>query len=95
MSVARVDMSAALTPTTTLVAIDDPSGIGAARRRSAEHARAAGTVVFSTHHLAEARRADRVLLLAGEVVADRRCWVPPERRRVGLVLAVVGDDVSH
>ena len=42
MSVARVDMSAALTPTTTQVAIDDPSGIGAARRRSAEHARAAG-----------------------------------------------------
>lgn len=27
-------------------------------------------VVFSTHHLDEARRADRVILLAGEVVAD-------------------------
>jgi iron complex transport system ATP-binding protein len=28
------------------------------------------TVVFSTHHLAEARRADRVMLLAGCVLAD-------------------------
>jgi ABC-type Mn2+/Zn2+ transport system ATPase subunit len=29
-----------------------------------------GTVVFSTHHLAEARRADRVMLMAGCVLAD-------------------------
>jgi len=36
----------------------------------AEHARSGGTVVFSTHHLAEARRADRVLLMAGCVLAD-------------------------
>lgn len=35
-----------------------------------EHAAAGGTVVFSTHHLGEARRADRVLLLAGCVLAD-------------------------
>ncbi|MAT03474.1 MAG: Mn2+/Zn2+ ABC transporter ATP-bidning protein [Acidimicrobiaceae bacterium] len=28
------------------------------------------TVVFSTHHLAEARRADRVMLLAGCILAD-------------------------
>jgi ABC-type Mn2+/Zn2+ transport system ATPase subunit len=35
-----------------------------------EHARAGGTVLFSTHHLGEARRADRVLLLAGCVLAD-------------------------
>jgi ABC-type Mn2+/Zn2+ transport system ATPase subunit len=33
------------------------------------------TVVFSTHHLAEARRADRVMLLAGCVLAD---GPPPE-----------------
>lgn len=39
-----------------------------------EHAAAGGTVVFSTHHLGEARRADRVLLLAGCVLADG----PPE-----------------
>lgn len=36
----------------------------------ADQAAAGGTVVFSTHHLAEARRADRVLLMAGCVLAD-------------------------
>lgn len=35
-----------------------------------EQAARGGTVVFSTHHLGEARRADRVLLLAGCVLAD-------------------------
>lgn len=35
-----------------------------------DHAAAGGTVVFSTHHLAEARRADRVMLMAGCVLAD-------------------------
>ncbi len=34
------------------------------------HAADGGTVVFSTHHLAEARRADRVMLMAGCVLAD-------------------------
>lgn len=34
------------------------------------HAADGGTVVFSTHHLAEARRADRVILLSGCVIAD-------------------------
>ena len=34
------------------------------------HARQGGAVVFSTHHLAEARRADRVMLLAGCLLAD-------------------------
>jgi ABC-type Mn2+/Zn2+ transport system ATPase subunit len=36
----------------------------------ADHARQGGLVVFSTHHLAEARRADRVMLMAGCVLAD-------------------------
>jgi ABC-type Mn2+/Zn2+ transport system ATPase subunit len=36
----------------------------------AEHAANGGCVVFSTHHLAEARRVDRVLLMAGCVLAD-------------------------
>ena len=36
----------------------------------ADHARQGGVVVFSTHHLAEARRADRVMLMAGCVLAD-------------------------
>lgn len=34
------------------------------------HAHGGGSVVFSTHHLAEARRADRVMLLAGCLLAD-------------------------
>ena len=36
----------------------------------ADHAAHGGCVVFSTHHMAEARRADRVLLMAGCVLAD-------------------------
>jgi ABC-type Mn2+/Zn2+ transport system ATPase subunit len=36
----------------------------------AEHAAGGGIAAFSTHHLAEARRADRVMLLAGCVLAD-------------------------
>jgi ABC-type Mn2+/Zn2+ transport system ATPase subunit len=36
----------------------------------ARHADEGGTVVYSTHHLAEARRADRVMLMAGCVLAD-------------------------
>jgi ABC-type Mn2+/Zn2+ transport system ATPase subunit len=35
-----------------------------------QHAAGGGTVVFSTHHLAEARRAERVMLMAGCVLAD-------------------------
>lgn len=35
-----------------------------------EHAATGGAVVFSTHHLAEARRVDRVMLMAGCVLAD-------------------------
>jgi iron complex transport system ATP-binding protein len=41
------------------------------------------TVVFSTHHLAEARRADRVMLLAGCVLADG----PPSEVLVPKLLA--------
>ncbi len=37
-----------------------------------DHAAGGGCVVFSTHHLAEARRVDRVLLMAGCVLADGR-----------------------
>ncbi len=36
----------------------------------ASHAGQGGSVLFSTHHLAEARRADRVMLMAGCVLAD-------------------------
>jgi ABC-type Mn2+/Zn2+ transport system ATPase subunit len=37
-----------------------------------QHSAEGGIVVFSTHHLAEARRADRVMLMAGCVLADGR-----------------------
>ena len=37
-----------------------------------DHARSGGSVVFSTHHLGEASRADRVVLMAGCVLADGR-----------------------
>jgi ABC-type Mn2+/Zn2+ transport system ATPase subunit len=47
------------------------------------HARTGGAVVFSTHHLAEARRADRVMLLAGCVLADG----PPSEVLVPTLLA--------
>lgn len=47
------------------------------------HARAGGSVVFSTHHLAEARRADRVMLLAGCLLADG----PPAEVLVPALLA--------
>jgi len=49
----------------------------------AEHAADGGCVVFSTHHLAEARRVDRVLLMAGCVLADG----PPQEVLVPSLLA--------
>jgi ABC-type Mn2+/Zn2+ transport system ATPase subunit len=48
-----------------------------------EHAGRGGLVVFSTHHLAEARRVDRVMLMAGCVLADG----PPGRVLVPHLLA--------
>jgi ABC-type Mn2+/Zn2+ transport system ATPase subunit len=47
------------------------------------HAERGGCVVFSTHHLAEARRVDRVLLMAGCVLADG----PPQQVLVPSLLA--------
>lgn len=53
----------------------------------AAEARRGAAVVFSTHHLDEARRADRVVLLAGEVVAD---GTPDEALRPELLAAAFG-----
>ena len=47
------------------------------------HAERGGCVVFSTHHLAEARRVDRVLLMAGCVLSDG----PPQQVLVPSLLA--------
>ena len=52
------------------------------------HAAGGGAVVFSTHHLAEARRADRVLLLSGCVLAD---GAPAEVLRPELLAEAFGD----
>ncbi len=48
-----------------------------------QHAAGGGVVVFSTHHLAEARRADRVMLMAGCVLADG----PPDEVLIPALLA--------
>jgi ABC-type Mn2+/Zn2+ transport system ATPase subunit len=70
-----------------------------------DHAAGGGTVVFSTHHLAEARRADHVMLLAGCVLASG----PPDEVLVPALLveafggrlirdggaAIVVDDHGH
>jgi ABC-type Mn2+/Zn2+ transport system ATPase subunit len=47
------------------------------------HAADGGVVVFSTHHLAEARRAGRVMLMAGCVLADG----PPDKVLMPTLLA--------
>jgi len=56
----------------------------------AEETAAGRVVVFSTHHLDEARRSDRALLLAGRVVAD---GVPEEVLTSELLRHAYGDRV--
>ena len=72
----RVLVAQAITSEPDLLLLDEPiTGLDLPSQLRildviAAHAAAGGTVVFSTHHLAEARRADRVMLLAGCVLAD-------------------------
>jgi ABC-type Mn2+/Zn2+ transport system ATPase subunit len=93
----RVLVAQALVDTPDLLLLDEPitgldlpsqevilGVIGAERDRGA-------AVVFSTHHLDEARRADRVVLLAGAVVADGR---PDEALQVELLAAAFGGRLS-
>ncbi len=49
------------------------------------------TIVFSTHHLDEARQADRVVLLAGAVVAD---GPPEEALRAEMLVKAFGGRLS-
>lgn len=76
----RVLVAQALVEDADLLLLDEPiTGLDLASQRvileviGTEAARGAA-VVFSTHHLDEARRADRVILLAGRVIAD----APPD-----------------
>jgi ABC-type Mn2+/Zn2+ transport system ATPase subunit len=92
----RVLVAQALVGSPTLLLLDEPiTGLdlpsqATILRVMAEHASEGGAVVFSTHHLAEARRADRVLLLAGEVVAD---GPPADVLRPELLAAAFGGRV--
>jgi manganese transport system ATP-binding protein len=89
----RVLVAQALIGSPELLLLDEPiTGLDLASQATilrvmAEHATRGGTVVFSTHHLAEARRADRVVLLAGEVLGDGS---PDEVLRPELLAAAFG-----
>jgi ABC-type Mn2+/Zn2+ transport system ATPase subunit len=85
----RVLVAQALAAEPDLLLLDEPiTGLDLPSQLTildviAGHAAAGGTVIFSTHHLAEARRAERVLLMAGCVLADG----PPETVLVPGLLA--------
>lgn len=72
----RIRLAQALAQRPNVLALDEPiTGLDLPSQLRildviGEHAAAGGAVVFSTHHLAEARRADRVMLMAGCVLAD-------------------------
>jgi ABC-type Mn2+/Zn2+ transport system ATPase subunit len=107
----RVLMAQALVAAPDLLLLDEPiTGLDLASQATilrviSEESQRGATVVFSTHHLDEARRADRVILLAGHVVADGAHAVAlrPEllaRAFAGRVLQVDGatvvmDDHGH
>jgi ABC-type Mn2+/Zn2+ transport system ATPase subunit len=94
----RVLVAQALVAEPSLLLLDEPiTGLdlpsqATILRVMSEHAEAGGTVVFSTHHLAEARRADGVVLLAGEVVAH---GAPGDVRRPELLASAFGGRVLH
>jgi ABC-type Mn2+/Zn2+ transport system ATPase subunit len=100
----RVLMAQALVAAPDLLLLDEPiTGLDLASQATilrviAEESARGATVVFSTHHLDEARRADRVILLAGQVVADGTAEeaLRPEllaRAFAGRVLQVDGSTV--
>lgn len=92
----RVLVAQALVDDPAVLLLDEPiTGLDLASQATilrviADHTGAGGTVVFSTHHLSEARRADRVVLLAGEVLGN---GAPDEALRPELLAAAFGGRV--
>jgi ABC-type Mn2+/Zn2+ transport system ATPase subunit len=72
----RVLVAQALIGSPRLSLLDEPiTGLDLASQRTilaviGDEVRSGAAVVFSTHHLEEARRAEHVVLLAGEIVAE-------------------------
>jgi iron complex transport system ATP-binding protein len=92
----RVLVAQALAATPDLLLLDEPiTGLDLASQQRildliADETAAGTTVVLSTHHLGEARHADRVLLLTGCVVAD---GAPDEVLRPPLLAEAFGNRV--
>ena len=89
----RVLVAQALVDVPDLLLLDEPiTGLDLASQEAilgviADETARGASVVFSTHHLDEAHRADRVVLLAGQVVAD---GPPAEALRPELLAAAFG-----
>jgi ABC-type Mn2+/Zn2+ transport system ATPase subunit len=92
----RVLVAQALVDQPDLLLLDEPiTGLDLASQETImrvmdEERHRGATVVFSTHHLEEARRADRVILLAGEVIAD---GTPSQALQPELLAAAFGGRV--
>jgi ABC-type Mn2+/Zn2+ transport system ATPase subunit len=92
----RVLVAQALVDPPDLLLLDEPiTGLDLPSQETILHVirdetERGAAVVFSTHHLDEARRADRVILLAGEVVAD---GLPEEALRPELLAVAFGGRV--
>jgi ABC-type Mn2+/Zn2+ transport system ATPase subunit len=72
----RVLVAQALIGSPRLLLLDEPiTGLDLASQRTilaviGDEVRSGSAVIYSTHHLEEARRAEHVVLLAGEIVAE-------------------------
>jgi ABC-type Mn2+/Zn2+ transport system ATPase subunit len=92
----RVLVAQALIGSPRLLLLDEPiTGLDLASQHTilgviGEEVASGSAVVYSTHHLEEARRAERVVLLAGEIVA---AGIPSEVLRAELLAQAFGGRV--
>jgi ABC-type Mn2+/Zn2+ transport system ATPase subunit len=92
----RVLVAQALIGSPRLLLLDEPiTGLDLASQRTilaviGDEVRSGSAVVYSTHHLEEARRAEHVVLLAGEIVAE---GTPSEVLRADLLALAFGGRV--